>query len=203
MAASIAIGKCASESVDVNLAVFHCLIRAEQGESLCRWFRQGRYASIGEAWSDCAQPQWMLALLELFRLDDEMTMRKATLRFIRATPTGNGAAIADLLDEPCRQALRVGERYADGRATEAELRKAQQRVAAEDRALKRKLRRPSTRRLVLQAGYWALGSRELFDARTICSLTVRAAVQTKTPKHHAKRFQADLLRSVFGQPFHR
>ena len=202
MTASAATGTCASESVDTNLAAFHFLIRAEQEDELCRWFRQERYPSIAEAWLACVEPEWMLGLLEKHDRS-EMATRKAALRFLRATPTGNGAAAlrssGRILSRSDRRRRPLRRGPGDcGRAPKF----AQQVVAdADDRMRRRTLRRVSAKRLVLQASYCALGGRDLFDASAVSDLTVRAAVSTKMPKDAAKRFQADLLRSLFGNPF--
>jgi hypothetical protein len=201
MTESASIGKCASDSVDANLTVFHVLLCASQDDGLCRWFREGDFPSIAQAWRACAEPEWMADLLELKGHDDERLLRKAALRFLRATPSGDGEII-DLFDETCRDAIAVGQRHADGHATAAELRKAQRViVVAHDRMPKAEPRRQAARRLALHAAYWALGSSDLFDAKTISGLTVSAAVWMNTPMQEAKRFQADVLRSVFDNPF--
>jgi hypothetical protein len=199
MTASAAIEACASEALDAaaadpNVKVYHLFLRAGQTDEFCRWVRQGGYRSVADAWLACVRPEWMLDLLESAGHDDAAKLRLFAVRAVRDTPIGAGRTAADIMDPGTRAALDVGERHAAGQVSDEELRLAHDLAAVVGR--KRPGRQPEKRRLASTA-CWALACPELFDARVIASVTDKSAFSGP----EAKRFQADLLRTIFGNPF--
>jgi hypothetical protein len=196
MTASAAIGSYASAAVDMNLAAFHLLIQAGQDDEFCRWFRQGRYASIAKAWLACARPEWMLDLLDACRHNDAAKLRRFAVRAVRDMPIGGGRAADVVMDNSVRDALEIGEHYAAGAATDEELRAAHDLA---DAVWRRHHGRRSAKRLIASAACSALAGPDLFDARVVASMAAKIALG----EPDAKRFQADLLREIFGNPWNR
>jgi len=67
-------------------------------------------------------PEWSMWLIEKLKLLDDKELRLLVCHFVRKTPLADGRKVWDLLtDERSRNAVRVAERYANGRASDSEL----------------------------------------------------------------------------------
>jgi hypothetical protein len=102
-------------------------------------------------------------------------------------------------DSTCRRAVEVAERYADGRATEDELRRADEATVEGD-----DLSRPygpaelaATLTLLAHEGFGQLGPGLHDPAASAAAYAARAAGDDGA----AARAQADLLRDIAGNPF--
>lgn len=92
-----------------------------------------QYATFADWWEGTQRGDYMLWLLEAVNYDDQRVLRLLAVRFVRETVLSDGRTVWDLLtDERSKQAVIVAERYANGEASEDELRAA--RVAAQEAA---------------------------------------------------------------------
>ena len=81
-----------------------------------------RQADFAACYRDCANPEWLLWLLEDAGVLDDKRARLFGCWCVRTTPLADGRVVWDLLtDERSRAAVEVAERYAVGEATDGEL----------------------------------------------------------------------------------
>ena len=97
------------------------------------WLREHDACAEAIAWSearadfaacyrDCANPEWLLWLLDHAGLLDDRRARLYGCWCVRYTPLADGRVVWDLLtDERSRAAVEVAERYAVGEANDDEL----------------------------------------------------------------------------------
>ena len=79
--------------------------------------------TMADVWDKCPRPDWLLWIVEkLGQQPDDRTLRLFAVWCARNTPLLDGRKTDDLLTDPrSLAALEAAERYANGRATDAEL----------------------------------------------------------------------------------
>jgi len=81
-----------------------------------------KQSDFAAGYRDCANPEWLLWLLEHAGLLDASRARLFACWCVRHTPLADGRVVWDLLtDERSRAVVEVAERYAVGKATDGEL----------------------------------------------------------------------------------
>ena len=80
--------------------------------------------TMADAWDNCRRVDWMLWVEERLEIKIEpKTLRLFAVWCARNTPLSDGRKTGNLLKDPCSlAALEVAERYAQGNATDAEMR---------------------------------------------------------------------------------
>lgn len=95
------------------------------GGSIDRFMDARQYATVSDWWQECNNSDFMLWFLAEIRYRDKRTLRLLSVRFVREIRLEDGRTVWDLLpDERSRQAVIIAERFANGEATQEELKSA-------------------------------------------------------------------------------
>jgi hypothetical protein len=153
------------------------------------------YAISGDAFQACPRADWVLWLLEQFRLREPDKDRLFACWCVRHTPLIGGGEVWDLLtDARSRRAVEVAERYARGAATDDE------RGTAWDEASWAATAAwgagSAAESAAAAAAAWAVARSETHQA---AESAAAAAGNTEA----ALRAQADALRAIYGNPLAR
>ena len=93
-----------------------------------------KHKTMADVWKHCQRADWMLWICRAQKIElDAKACRLFACYCARRTPIGRGKVVWDLLtDERSRNAVIVAEKFAKGKATTEELRKARIVAAAAD-----------------------------------------------------------------------
>ncbi len=81
-----------------------------------------KYQSMGEVWANCPKVDWLLWITDKTGRPDDRTLRLFAVWCARNTPLPDGRKSGDLItDSRSLAALDVAERFANGKASAAEL----------------------------------------------------------------------------------
>lgn len=80
-----------------------------------------KHATVSDWWNECHDAKEMLWVLETIGYNNTQVLRLLACRIVRETRVDDTRTVWDLLDEHCRAAIIVAERYANGEVTEEEL----------------------------------------------------------------------------------
>lgn len=95
-------------------------IKAPKSDSLINSTKS--YATVSDWWDECANSDNMLEFLQRIGYGSERVLRLMGCRFVRETQIGEGRTVWDLLDdERSRDSVLIAERWANGDATDKEL----------------------------------------------------------------------------------
>jgi hypothetical protein len=91
-----------------------------------------QFPTMKEVWGKCENPRWMLWICSQLRLDlDPKALRLFACYCVRYTPLSNGKKVWSLLkDERSKNAVRLAEKFANGKATIEELLEAKNAAVA-------------------------------------------------------------------------
>ena len=137
-----------------------------------------KHKTMADVWKHCQRADWMLWICQEMKLDlDQKALRLFACYCVRRTPVGRGKVVWDLLtDERSREAVRVAERFANGKATDEE------------------------RRSAADAAYAAYAAAAA-DAAAYAAAAAAADAAADAVRLKACAFQAKRLRKVIANPF--
>lgn len=153
-----------------------------------------RYATMAEVWDAYPKPDWLLRICEsLGKWPDSRTLRLFAIWCARQTPIGDGFVTGDCISDPrCIAALYVAERYAEGRASYAELR------TAHAAAVRSSCASATGARL---ANWAACEAARPHVSRAAGGASFAAAIQLDAGEGAASAAQADQFRRMVPNPF--
>ena len=161
-----------------------------------------KHETMADVWKHCPRADWMLWICREMKLDlDQKALRLFACYCVRKTPVGHGKTVWDLLkDERSREAVRVAERFANGKETDKERRAAYAAAYAAAAAA------AAAAADAYAAAYAAAAAAAdayaaAYDAADAAADAAAYAADDAAARRTAHAFQAKRLRKVITNPF--